>query len=243
MPRSPSCAWSDDFGRAYSETFKSLIKGSKITIAKEETYNPEQSDTKSQVTSLASTNADVLLLAATLLACPDALQNVKASGWKPITYMSGTCTSKTLMALAGDAADGVISVTGIMEPGLEAWADEPAMKTYLEKVAKYVPDADAENGIVAYGWTTAALFAETLQRSPSLTRQAVMETARTLEASDVALLMPGVKLSVDAKDWFLGEMFTLAQYRTALGHFELLGSVLDFSGQTAKITPPDLIDG
>lgn len=234
---------SDDFGRAYSETFRSLIKGSKITIAKEETYNPEQSDTKSQVTSLAATNADVLLLGATLLACPDALQNVKASGWKPMTYMSGTCTSKTLMALAGDAADGVMSVTDIMEPGLAAWADEPAMKLYLDKIAKYAPDADAENGIVAYGWTTGALLAETLHRSPSLTRQAVMETARTLKASDVGLLMPGVTLSVSAKDWFLGEMFSLAQYRTALGHFELVGSVLDFSGHTAKITPPDLIGG
>ena len=234
---------SDDFGRAYSETFRSLIKGSKITVAKEETYNPEQSDTKSQVTSLAATNADVLLLGATLLACPDALKNVQASGWKPLTYMSGTCTSKTLMALAGDAADGVFSVTNIMEPGLPAWADRPAMQLYREKIAKYAPDADAENGIVAYGWTTGALLAETLSQSPSLTRQAVMETARTLKVSEIGLLMPGVTLAVNAKDWFLGEMFTLAQYRSALGHFELVGEILDFSGETAKLTPPDLIGG
>lgn len=234
---------SDDFGKAYSETFRSLIKGSKITIVKEETYNPEQSDTKSQVTSLAATDADVLLLGATLLACPDALKNVQSSGWKPLTYMSGTCTSKTLMSLAGDAADGVLSVTDIMEPGLAKWADNPAMKLYQEKIAKYAPDADAENGIVAYGWTTAALLAETLQRSKSLTRQGVMETARTLDVSDVGLLMPGVTLQVDATDWFLGEMFTLAQYSAAQGHFELVGDILDFNGETAEITPKNLIEG
>lgn len=234
---------SDDFGKAYSDTFRSLIKGSGISIAKEETYNPEQSDTKSQVTSLAATNADALLLGATLLACPDALTNVKASGWKPLTYMSGTCTSKTLMSLAGDAADGVLSVTDIMEPGLTHWDAQPAMVLYKEKVAKYAPDADLENGIVAYGWTTGALLAETLHRSPSLTRQAVMETARTLEVRDVALLMPGVTLSVNAKDWFLGEMFNLVQYRTALKHFELVGDLLDFSGRTATVSPPGLIGG
>jgi branched-chain amino acid transport system substrate-binding protein len=234
---------SDDFGRAYSETFRSLIKGSKITVVKEETYNPEQSDTKSQVTSLAASNADSLILGATLLACPDALKNVQASGWKPVTYMSGTCTSKTLMALAGDAADGVLSVADIMEPGLPKWQGNSAMKLYMEKIAKYAPDADAENGIVAYGWTTGALLAETLQRSKSLTRQGVMEAARTLDVSGVGLLMPGVTLQVDATDRFLGEMFTLAQYSSTLGHFELVGNILDFNGETAKITPKDLITG
>lgn len=234
---------SDDFGRAYAETFRSLIKGSKITIAKEETYNPEQSETKSQVTSLAATNADVLLLGATLLACPNALQNVQSSGWKPITYMSGTCTSKTLMEIAGEAADGVLSVTDIMEPGLPEWESNPAMQLYRQKIAQYAPDADLENGIVAYGWTTGALLAETLRRSPELTRQSVMETARTLDVQDVGLLMPGVTLFVNAKDWFLGETFTLAKYNAAAGHFELVGDLLDFNGQTAKITPPGLIIG
>lgn len=234
---------SDDFGRAYSETFRSLIKGTKVTVVKEETYNPEQSDTKSQVTSLAATDADVLLLGATLLACPDALKNVQASGWKPLTYMSGTCTSKTLMDLAGDAADGVLSVANIMEPGQPKWANESAMKLYKEKVAKYQPDAEVDNAIVAYGWTTGALLVETLKESPALNRQAVMETARTLDVSDVGLLMPGVKLFVDAKDRFLGEEFTLVQYSAANKYFDLVGSILDFNGDTAKITPPNLING
>ena len=32
------------------------------------------------------------------------------------------------------------------------------MKLYKAKVKKYTPDADVGNGIVAYGWTTAALL-------------------------------------------------------------------------------------
>lgn len=234
---------SDDFGKAYSETFRSLVKGTKIKVVKEETYNPEQSETKSQITSLAATNADALLLGATLLACPDALKNVQASGWKPITYMSGTCTSKTLMALAGDAGEGVLSVADIMEPGAAKWTDNAAMKLYFEQIKKYAPEADAENAIVAYGWTTAALFAETLKESKSVTRQAVMEAARTLDVKEIGLTMPGVTLQVDANDWFLGEMFNLVQYSVAEGHFALVGGILDFQGDTAKITPASLING
>ncbi len=234
---------SDDFGKAYSETFRKLIQGSKIKIAKEETYNPEGSDTKSQVTSLAATNADALLLGATLLACPNALTNVKESGWKPLTYMSGTCTSKTLMGIAGSAGDGVLSVADIMEPGLPKWASNAAMKLYMEQVPKYAPEADIENGIVAYGWTTAAVLAETLSKSPELTRVAAMNPARTLTVKDVGLLMPGVTLQVNANDWFLGETFSLVQYSAAEKHFNLVGNLIDLNGQTAKITPPNLING
>ena len=234
---------SDDFGKAYSETFRKLIQGSKIKVVKEETYNPEQSDTKSQVTSLAATNADALLLGATLLACPDALTNVKQSGWKPLTYMSGTCTSKTLMSIAGNAGDGVLSVADIMEPGLPQWASNTAMKLYMAQIPKYAPDADIENGIVAYGWTTAALLAETLSKSPELTRVAVMNTARTLNVKNVGLIMPGVTLDVNANDWFLGETFSVVQYSATAKHFNLVGDLIDLNGQTAKITPPNLING
>ena len=105
----------DDFGAAYSETLASLVKGTKLKVVKVAQYDPETPDTKSQITTLAATKADVLVIGATLLACPDALKNVATSGWKPLTYMSGTCTSKTLMTIAGPAGDGVISVSPLMD--------------------------------------------------------------------------------------------------------------------------------
>ena len=49
-------------------------------------------------------NSFAFLLAAALLACPNALTAASDAGWKPITYMSGTCVSKVLFTLAGPAA-------------------------------------------------------------------------------------------------------------------------------------------
>jgi len=236
---------SDDFGRSYVDTFKSLVEGSKITVVKEETYNPEQFDTKSQITSLAATKADALIIGATLLACPDAMKNVDAAGWKPIIYMSGTCTSKSLMSMAAPAGDGVLSVGPLMDPANPMYADEPAMKLYKEKIAQYEPpEVDPTNGIVSYGWTTAALMAEVLHRSPALDRVSVMETARTLSGvKDIGTMLAGQVLDVSADDWFLGEMFNLVQYATADGYFSAVGSMHDESGKTESMTPPDLING
>ena len=121
----------DDFGAAYSDTLKQLIKGTDLTIAGEQTYDPDTGEVGTQVTSLAATNADAFVLGATLLACPTALTDVASSGWKPITYMSGTCTSKTLMSIAGPAGDGVLSVSPLMDPNDPAYVDNAQMKLSL----------------------------------------------------------------------------------------------------------------
>jgi branched-chain amino acid transport system substrate-binding protein len=238
---------SDDFGATYSTVFESLIEGTDITIAAEETYNPEQFDTKSQITNLADTEADVLLLGATLLACPDALSNVAKSGWKPVVYMSGTCTSKTIIGLAGDggdAADGVISVASFMDPADPQWEANEQMELFKEMIPKYAPsDTDSESGVIAFGWSAGALLVETLSRSPELTRAGVMETARTLtDVSNVGLMVPDAVFNVGAEDWFLGETFNLMQYSFAKGYFEVLDGPLEFDGQTAAVTPADLIN-
>jgi branched-chain amino acid transport system substrate-binding protein len=236
---------SDDFGRSYSETLTSLVEGTDLRVVQEETYNPEQFDTSSQVTSLASSNADVFVIGATLLACPDALGAMRDSGWQPsIVYMSGTCTSKTIIEGAGEAAEGVISVL----PGLDAAdpgnASNEAVSLYNEKVAEYSPDADPTNGVVAYGWTTAAMLVETLSQSPALDRLSVMETARQIEFTDVGLMIPGTTFSVSADDRFLGETFNLAQYSATDKFFTAITDPpIDESGNTADYTPEDLISG
>jgi branched-chain amino acid transport system substrate-binding protein len=236
---------SDDFGATYSEVFSSLIEGTDITVAKEETYNPEVFDTKSQITSLAATDADVLILGTTLLACPDALGNVKDAGWKPMVYLSGTCTSKTIIGLAGDAADGVFSVSSFMDPADPEWESNAQMQLFKDNIAEFGPDdADPESGVIGFGWSAAAMLVESLERSPELSRAAVMETTRTLtEVSEVGLMVPGATFNLGADDWFLGETFNLVQYSFAKGYFEVVEGPLDFDGQTTTVTPDDLING
>ena len=51
-----------------------------------------------------------------MLACPAALTAAQKAGWHPITYMSGTCVSKVLLGAAKSAANGILSVTPLLDP-------------------------------------------------------------------------------------------------------------------------------
>jgi branched-chain amino acid transport system substrate-binding protein len=235
----------DDFGRSYSETLDKLIEGTELKVVKKEPYNPENPETKPQVTSLAATKADVFVIGATLTACPNALNNMGAAGWKPMVYMSGTCTSKTLMALAGANGDKVISVGPLLDPADPANNSNPAMKLYQEKVKQYAPPkTDVTNGIVAYGWSVAALLEYTLnQVKEEPNRLNVMETARTItDVKGVGLQLPDAQWTVNEDDWFLGEEFFLVQYSAANKFFSPIGDLQKFDGQTAEITPENLIN-
>jgi len=235
---------SDDFGGAYKATLHALIKGTGLRIVKEASYNPDTPDTKSQVTGLASTKADAFLLGATLLGCPQTLSNVRASGWKPITYMSGTCAAKTLMDIAGPAGDGVITSAPLIDPAAPTTKAMAFYKQYAAAVAKYGTGAATDSSIVAYGWTTAALLVELLHRSPKLDRYSVMETARTLtDLEGLGFMPPGAKFNTSANDWYLGETYNLVQFSYAKKYFADISPLIDDDGKTAEISPSSLING
>jgi branched-chain amino acid transport system substrate-binding protein len=232
----------DDFGQAYQQGFERAIEGTDIEVVQIESYPTGAGEVSAQMTSLAATNADAFFNGATLLACPNALERANAEGWTPITWVSGTCISKTLMGIAAQNAEGVYSATNVMDPQNPAYADEEAMALYREKVGQYSPDADVENGIVAYGWTQGALVAEALRQSEELTRQAFMQSVRTLDGVEGGLLLPDVTVTTEAPDDpFMGETVQLIQYDAAAAHFNNVGGLIDFEGQTPELTPEELI--
>jgi branched-chain amino acid transport system substrate-binding protein len=235
----------DDFGEAYEQTFRQAIDGTEIEVVAVEKYEVGASDVQAQVTSLASSGADVFFNGATLLACPGALQAAVASNWeRAATYVSGTCISKTLMGIAGEDADGVVSVTNVKDPQNPAYAEDEAMAEYREMVAKYQPEADLDNGIVAYGWTQGALLVKALEATPELDRASFMQTLRTLDGVTGGLLIDGVSVTTDADsgDLFMGETVQMVQYDAANAYFTNLGEPFDYEGQTVDLTPEDLIN-
>ncbi|CAN5796501.1 hypothetical protein BH10ACT1_BH10ACT1_35170 [soil metagenome] len=234
----------DDFGKAYEEGFKNAIEGTDITVTKVATYPTGANEVASQVTSLAASGADAFFDGATLLACPNALEEAKASNWeRKTTFVSGTCISKTLMGLAGANADGVLATTNIKDPLNPAFKDDAAMKEYQSTIAEFgASDVDPENGIVAYGYTQAALLQYVLEQSPELTRASVLDTMRTIDTKDLGLLIDGVNAKMSADDPYLAENLQLIQYDATNKYFTNVGDVIDFEGKTKDLTPEDLIN-
>ncbi len=232
---------SDDFGVSYLKSLQSLIKGTNLTIKQTASYDANNPQVASQVTSLAASKADAFVLGGTLLACPSALNAAGAAGWKPITYMSGTCVSKLLLTAAGQNANGVLTVTPLLDPANPANASNAAMQLYKTNIQKYGTGADATDGIVAYGWTTGALMAKILELSPKLDRASVMNTARNLNAlSDIGLQLPNATwtTSMQPPDWFIGETFQLVKWDAAAGHSDAVGGLTDLNGKTTELSAP-----
>jgi branched-chain amino acid transport system substrate-binding protein len=234
----------DDFGGTYVDTFKAAIEGTDIEVVAEETYEFTNPDTTSQITSLASSGADAVVLGTTALACPNALNAINASSWDPTIFISGTCTSPTLVGLAeAGAADGIISVTAFKDPRDPQWADDEAMQLFLDKGAQYGGnDIDLQNTIVAYGWTMGALLVDTLTNASELTRPAVMEQAYNLDDLTTGLSLPDSTFNTSLEDKYPEEVLQLMQYNEAEGFYDFLGDPQDFEGQTRDLTPDSVLN-
>lgn len=234
----------DDFGDAYREGFEKAIEGTDITVVGVETYPTGGNEVSSQVTSLAASGADTFFNGSTLLACPQALTDAAAANWtRENTFVSGTCISKTLMGLAGADAEGVIAVTNTKDPLNPAYADDEAMQEYLATLEEYAEDdVDPENGIVAYGYVQADLLVQALENSDELTRVAFMDSIRNMDGLTSGLMVDGAEANTGEDDNFMVENVQLVKYNSAGPYFENVGEVLDFEGQTAEVTPADLIE-
>lgn len=237
----------DDFGDAYEEGFRQAIEGTDIELVAVEEYNATTGDVGPQITSLAASGADAFFNGASLLPCPNALSAKEQAGWEPITWVSGTCISKTLMGIAGAAGDEAYAAGNIMDTLDPQWDDNEAMVEFLETVQEYQPENfDPENAIVGYGYTQAAIFVEALEAAEAPTRLAVMESILDLEVSDVGLMLPGTTFTTGPGDKFIGEVLQLAQYdfigEGERNHFVPQGEPRDFDGETTELTSEELIN-
>ncbi len=239
----------DDFGDAYEEGFRMAIEGTDIEVVEVQEYNAASGEVGAQMTTLAGTNADAFLNGAALIPCPSALTAAAEAGWEPITWVSGTCISKTLMGIAGEAGADAYAASNLKDPLNPDWDDDPAMVEYLETINEYQgADFDPDNAIVGYGYTQAAIFIEALEAAEAPTRLAVMESMHNLDSiSDVGLLLPGLTVSTSPEDSFLGETLQLAQYEwtapDARNHFVPQGDLIDLEGQTTEHSSEELING
>ncbi len=241
----------DDFGAAYEETLRTALEEgeSGAEVVAVEKYSTGASEVGAQITSLAASGATAFFNGGTLLACPDALTKAAAAGWAPeLTWVSGTCTSDTLMGLAGADANGVYSAANLKDPLNPDWDSDDAMVEYLDTIRQYQPDGFREtNAIVGYGYTQAAVFVEALKAAEEPTRLALMEAMHNLDVSDVGLLLPGVVVATAADDAYMGEALQPAQYEFIgegqRNHFVPQGEIVDFEGETANLTPENLING
>lgn len=232
-----------EFGEAYQQAFTDLAPDAGIDIVEEQTIEAADSNPPtSQVNAIASAAPDVIMAVPLGAQCPaflSELANAKAAnpGWEPRVYITSTCASTLLLAIAGPAADGIFTIVTAKDANDPANDDDPAVADYKDAITGLGFAADGDFATAAAGWTGGELAVETLrlaaESDEGLTRASIINAARSLDY-EFSLARPGVRFTLDGADDAYGlESMQVVQYDASTMTYTDIGDlVTSFEGQT-----------
>jgi branched-chain amino acid transport system substrate-binding protein len=183
----------DAFGEDLLNGFKKAIEGTGIKVVAEESYEVTDPTVSSQMSKLASSDADTFLNITTPKFGAQAIVAADQLGWKVLHIINNVSASKLLvLEPAGlEKAQGLISTAYFKDPASPEWADDESMKEFKEALAKYEPRANPEDPNCVFGWAAASTMVDALEGMNEPTREALMESVRNMD-EQVPILLPGI---------------------------------------------------
>ena len=227
----------DDFGDGYDKAIKKYIAahGDKMKIAGEQTYDPNSGQTTEAATvALAATKADAFFVGIGGTQCPQSL-SFMPSDWKPVTYVSITCSGKTALSLAGGHDNGIFTTQATLDPGSASDQSNPKIQQYMtDGAAVGVSQADLQGGIVSAGWGFASIFAEGLEQTKDVSRAGIMNALYSLKKANFGLFRDGAEATTNgATDPWLIESLRVVQ-RTN-GDWTEVQPLTDYNGKSNSL--------
>jgi branched-chain amino acid transport system substrate-binding protein len=185
----------DAFGKDLLGGFKEAIRGSGIKVVAEESYEVTDPTIASQMRKLGGSGADTFLNITTPKFSAQAIAAVAKSDWKPLHILNNVGASKTLVLtpVGLDNAKGIVSTSYFKDPEDPQWRDDAAMREYKSALKKYSPRSNPDDPFNVYGWTAAQTMVEALKGMKEPTRDALMDSVRSMD-TEIPMLLPGIKV-------------------------------------------------
>jgi branched-chain amino acid transport system substrate-binding protein len=218
----------DDYGKDYLKGFEDGLgaKAASMIVAKA-SYEVTEPTVDSQILQLKASGADTFFNITTPKFAAQAIRAAYDSGWKPVHYLNNVSNSvgSVLKPAGVEKAVGIITSAYVKDPTDKRWANDAAMKTWREFMAKYNPEGDLSDPFNVYGYSVAATLEQVLKQcGDTLTRENVMKQAANLKRFRVETLLPGITISTSPTDYAPIEAMQLERFN---GHeFELFGDVI-----------------
>ena len=215
----------DAFGEDLLNGFKKAAEGTNIRVVAEESYEVTDPTVSSQMSKLATSDADTFLNITTPKFGAQAIVAADKLGWKVLHIINNVASSKLLvLEPAGlDKSQGLISTAYFKDPAGPEFADDEAMKELKDALAEYEPRANPEDPNIVYGWSAAQTMVETLKGMEEPTRQALMDSARSLDI-EVPILLPGIEVKTSADDGYPLEAMQIMRFEGE--NWQLQGDVV-----------------
>ena len=218
----------DDFGKDYLAGLKEAL-GDKYAkmVVKEVSYEVTDPTVDSQVVSLQSSGADVLVTAATPKFAAQTIRKVGDLNWHPLHFMTNVSISVgAVITPAGpEKAVGMISAAYLKDPTDARWKDDAGMQAWRGFMAKYMPGADLtdSNYVFAYG-VSSTMLQVLKQCGGDFSRANVMKQAASLHELDIPVLLPGIKVDTSATNFHPIRAMQLQKWNGK--SWELFGDVI-----------------
>jgi len=187
----------DDLGKDYLKALEEGL-GSGDQIVARAPYETTSPTVDTQVLTLKSSGADVVLVAATPKFAAQAIRKIGEIGWKPVTIISNVSASISgVLEPAGrDNSTGVISSQYLKDSTDPSLKDDAGYKEWLAFMDKYLPDANKSDWLNVYGYTIAQTLVATLKAAGNdLTRANVMKQATSLKDLRLPMLINGTAVN------------------------------------------------
>jgi branched-chain amino acid transport system substrate-binding protein len=236
--------FNNDFGKAYVSGFSQFIKGSDIQVVDQEFHEPTAPDITNQLTTIAASGADVVLLETTGTFCTQAMAELeKNTAFNPIVIMSATCGSLSQFfqplidqGLTGADTHIIQYLKDVNDP---QFANDDIVKLFHE-TAK-AQGLDDKQTTYATGWIF-AMFMEAIVKEAATYEGGINRGNIAVAARHITFQNPfgldGIRQGTDfAADAYLFEGGQMAKYTidpadpAKLGSFVKDGDLIDNNGK------------
>jgi branched-chain amino acid transport system substrate-binding protein len=218
----------DDLGKEYLEGLKEgLGEEAKRMIVAEKSYEPSQPTVESEIVSLRSSGADVLVDASISKFAAQAIRKTAELGWRPLHILASVSSSVSgVLEPAGlENAKGVVSAFYLKDPTDPQWRDDPAYKEWGAFMDRYFPEGDKASSLTVFGYAVAQTMVQVLKQcGDDLSRENIMKQAASLNNLALPMLLPGVTINTSATDFFPIQQIRLGRF--VGDHWELFGPIL-----------------
>jgi branched-chain amino acid transport system substrate-binding protein len=222
----------DDFGKDYLIGVREGLgdKADKMIVATQ-SYETTDPTIDSQIVSLQTSGANVLVTGAVQKFAAQAIRKAYDIGWKPTHFLSNVSVSVgVVMRPAGpEKGVGIISAGYLKEPTDPQWQDTPEYKDWLAWMKKYNSSASVVDASNAYAYSAAQTMVAVLKASgDNLTRENIMKQAASIHDLKLPMLLPGIVVSTAADDFAPIKQMQLMKFDGTT--WQLFGDVISGSG-------------
>jgi len=215
--------------------FKAAIAGSKIQLVSAQGSAGTDPTVDTQMTNLRASGADTLIVADQPRHAALAVKYAAESGWAPKTIVYYAASSVSALRPAGlENAKGVLTAQFVKPVDSPDFATDPGVLRYLADHERFKPKFEKWDSLGQMGYLTGEALVWTLQNMKTLSREAAMEAARSMNAVTLDLLYPGVALTTKrSRDGFAVESMQLFEFDGF--RYKPVGGLVQYEGKTPRL--------